>query len=104
MPLGYHPVDSSIGNGLLEPQPLHLRVAPQPALTTYLCKGERHDHCDVPRLTPTIDASLELFKLCGGPGQDIDNQAVADLLKAVHSGTYGAGAYEHVDVAVQEAI
>src|SRR5918994_3975746 len=104
MPLRYHPIDGGIGNGLLEPEPLHLRVAPRPALATHFGEGERNDHCDVPALTSTIEASLELFELCSGPGQDIYDQAVADVLEAVYSGPYGAGAYEHVDVAFYEAI
>jgi hypothetical protein len=54
-------------------------------------------------LALAIYPAAQLVELGSRPGQDVDDQAVADLLQAVHAGPDRAGADEHVHVLFEEA-
>ena len=54
-------------------------------------------------LALAVDAALELLELGGGPGQDVDDQAVAHPLEAVDAGADRAGADQDIDISLQEA-
>src|SRR6185312_4121929 len=67
--------------------------------------GQRKDHGDILSLLALpVDAAPQLLELGSGPGQDINDQAIADPLQAIDPGADGTGADQNIDITLQETV
>ena len=61
-------------------------------------------HFLLAHLPLAVDAAQELVELGARPGQDVDDQPIADVLQAVHAGADGRGGDENVQVPFDKRI
>src|SRR5262249_24666015 len=87
MALRHHAVNRRIRYRFLERKPVHFGLTPRPALTIHHRVGQRDDDGNFrfTRLTLAVNAAQELIVFSTRPRQDVQDQAAANVLQAIHA-------------------